>query len=138
MNPSKKIKLGYKSAMPPKPHRNKREFKKEVSLEKFIRYYFNQDADQAMHIIKMYEMGNEEQQDRILTSLIVGRSVPQCIMKDIFKIGDYKYQRLKKLQAKRPSGGVKPNYVCEQISINRFILQFQLLSYTILYINIQL
>lgn len=138
MDPSLKIKLGPKGAMPPKPHRNKRESKKEDSVEKFIRCHYNQDADQAMHVIRMFEMGNEEQKERILTSLIVGRSVPQRMMKDIFKIGDYKYQRLKKLQAKRPSGGVKPNYVSEQIIINHFILPYQLLSYTILYINIQL
>ena len=105
------IKLGPKGAPPPKAQINKRRSKKENLFDKFTRVYFDNDEGSALHAVKMYEEDTKDQQERILTGFIVGRGVPERIIKEVFNIGDYKYQRIKNLQRKKPSGGMKPNCV---------------------------
>ena len=123
----KKFKLGYKGAPPPKRQRNVRITNKEQALAKFIRDYNDNDESAAMQSIKMYQLANKDQQERILTGWIIGRNLPERLAKDIFNIGDYKYQRIKKMLARRPTGGQKPNYVSAFRNIKYGIEKYMLI-----------
>ena len=104
----KKLKLGYKGAPPPKKHMNPRKKKENIEMCKFITEYNDNDEDAARKEVSKYENADSDQEDLILTSWICGRNLPARIAKKVFRIGDYKYKRIKQMASKLRTGGQKP------------------------------
>jgi len=107
----KVVKLGFKGAAPPKSHLNPRKKIEDIEMHRFIKDFNNNDEDAAKKEIAKYENCESDQEDLILTSWICGRNLPERVAKKVFKIGDYKYKRIKRMEIKQKSGGQKPSMV---------------------------
>jgi hypothetical protein len=119
------FKLGFKGAAPPKPHLNPRKKVENIEMQRFIQDFNNNDEDAAKMEIARYENCDSDQEDLILTSWICGRNLPERIAKKVFKIGDYKYKRIKRMDTKKKTGGQKPSTVRK----NSFIIGMNISSW---------
>jgi len=108
----RKITLGPKGRVPIKKQRNPRKTSKVSSMTKFINDFHDGDQKAAEASIFAYQNGSATFKEALLMTWIHINGLTLRIAKDIFKIGAFKYERLKTQRPKLKTGGPRGNFVC--------------------------